>query len=122
MKPLKSSALRIPHDKKIVPYAAVFGIVCAYLEIVVSYRRYVRILKWLTVSLFSYVAVVMAVKVPWADAIRGALIAVPLMAIMVMMAGNPRVMGNPTAPRWMLLAGGVTVLVVALATIAFLLL
>jgi hypothetical protein len=91
MKPLKSSALRIPHDKKIVPYAAVFGIVCAYLEIVVSYRRYVRILKWLTVSLFSYVAVVMAVKVPWADAIRGALIAVPLMAIMVMMVGNPRV-------------------------------
>ena len=48
-------------------YSAVFGLLCAGLEIFISYRRYVTVLKWLTLSLFAYVAVVLAVDVPWAD-------------------------------------------------------
>lgn len=68
------AALRLLVDGPSVLYAVVFGFLCAYLEIVVSYQRYVKVLKWLTLSLFSYVAVVLAVKVPWADAIRSALI------------------------------------------------
>jgi Mn2+/Fe2+ NRAMP family transporter len=39
-----------------------------------------------------------------------------------MMAANKRIMGKLTAPWWMVLAGGLTVLVMALATIAFILL
>jgi Mn2+/Fe2+ NRAMP family transporter len=35
------------------------------LQVFVSYHRYVRVLKWLTLSLFSYVAVVFAVDIPW---------------------------------------------------------
>ena len=55
-------------------YAAAFGLLCAGLEIFITYRRYVAVLKWLTLSLFAYVAVVLAVDVPWGVALRGALI------------------------------------------------
>jgi Mn2+/Fe2+ NRAMP family transporter len=82
------AALRLLIDGPPVLYAAVFGFVCAYLEIVVSYQRYVSVLKWLTLSLFSYVAVVLAVKVPggfafavFATGIIGTgLLAVPVLA------------------------------------------
>jgi Mn2+/Fe2+ NRAMP family transporter len=55
----------------------------------------------------------------WSAVING-ILAVPLMAIMAMMAANKRVMGRLAAPWWMVLAGGLTVLIMALATIAFL--
>ena len=55
----------------------------------------------------------------WSAVING-ILAVPLMTIMVMMAANKSVMGRLTAPWWMVLAGGLTVLIMALATIAFL--
>jgi NRAMP (natural resistance-associated macrophage protein)-like metal ion transporter len=46
-------------------YAVLFGVICLLLEVFLSYRQYVRYLKWLTVALFSYVAVVFTVDVPW---------------------------------------------------------
>jgi NRAMP (natural resistance-associated macrophage protein)-like metal ion transporter len=46
-------------------YIILFGIVCVLLETFVSYTRYAAILKWATLSLFTYVAVVFAVQVPW---------------------------------------------------------
>lgn len=47
---------------------------CAALEIFLSYARYVKILKWLTLSLFAYVATVLAVQVPWAEVAERTLI------------------------------------------------
>ena len=44
------------------------------LQVFISYHRYVRVLKWLTLSLFSYVAVAFAIDVPWADVLHGALL------------------------------------------------
>ena len=55
-------------------YALVFAFVCAGLEIWVSYARYASILKWATLSLFAYVAVVFAAGVPWSSALYGLLI------------------------------------------------
>lgn len=55
-------------------YAAIFGIVCVMLQVFISYQRYALFLKWLTLSLFAYVIVVFAVDLPWATALRGALI------------------------------------------------
>ena len=46
-------------------YVAAFAIVTAFLEIYVRYSRYASILRWLTISLFAYVATVFAVGVPW---------------------------------------------------------
>jgi NRAMP (natural resistance-associated macrophage protein)-like metal ion transporter len=55
-------------------YTVGIGLLCVILQIFISYHRYVRVLKWLTLSLFSYVAVVFAVKLPWAEVVHRALI------------------------------------------------
>ena len=46
-------------------YAAGFGIVSLLLQIFVPYSRYVRVLKWLTLALLAYVAVIFTVDIPW---------------------------------------------------------
>ena len=51
-------------------YTLLFGIVCVVLEVVLSYARYSSVLKWTTLSLFTYVAVVMVAGVPWGHALR----------------------------------------------------
>lgn len=51
-------------------YTLVLGLLCVGLEIWVSYPRYAAILKWTTLSLFSYVAVVLVSHVPWGVALR----------------------------------------------------
>lgn len=45
-------------------YTLLFGIACVLAEVFISYDSYARLLKWATLSLFSYVAVVFALKVP----------------------------------------------------------
>lgn len=45
----------------------VFGIGMAVLEIVVPYHQYSRVLRWLCVSLLSYLLVLFIVKVTWSD-------------------------------------------------------
>jgi NRAMP (natural resistance-associated macrophage protein)-like metal ion transporter len=50
-------------------YVVVFAVGCAGLEIFLSYDRYVAILKWSTLSLFAYVATVLAVDVPWREVV-----------------------------------------------------
>ena len=48
-------------------YVALFGAVTILLEVFVRYSRYVSVLKWLTLALFSYVGVVFVVHVDWAS-------------------------------------------------------
>jgi len=52
-------------------YALGFGIVSLLLQVFLPYERYVRVLKWLTLSLFAYVAVAFAVDVDWKAALKG---------------------------------------------------
>ncbi len=59
-------------------YTLLFGVVCVLAEILASYRLYAGLLKWLTVSLFAYVAVVFSVHLPWARALAST--AVPRIA------------------------------------------
>ena len=46
-------------------YIVSFGLICISAQVFFSYERTVRLLKWLTLVLFSYVAVVLTVNVPW---------------------------------------------------------
>ncbi len=55
-------------------YTTAFGILCVVTEIFISYAVYSGVLKWLTLSLFSYVAVVFAVHVPWRSALTATLL------------------------------------------------
>jgi NRAMP (natural resistance-associated macrophage protein)-like metal ion transporter len=52
-------------------YVVVIGTVSALLQIFVTYARYARVLKWLTLALFAYFGTVMVVHVPWGEAVRG---------------------------------------------------
>ncbi len=45
-------------------YSLMFGALCLLAQVFFSYERSVRLLKWLTLSLLSYFAVVMVVHVP----------------------------------------------------------
>jgi NRAMP (natural resistance-associated macrophage protein)-like metal ion transporter len=49
-------------------YVLGFGAVCIATQIAFSYEQTVRVLKWLTLALFAYVAVILAVSVPWKQA------------------------------------------------------
>jgi NRAMP (natural resistance-associated macrophage protein)-like metal ion transporter len=51
-------------------YTLGFGMLCLLLETFLSYRRYASVLKFTTLSLFSYVAVVFTVHVPWTRALE----------------------------------------------------
>ena len=55
-------------------YVIVFGLISLLLQIFVPYTRYVHYLKWITLTLFSYVAVVFVVHVQWGAAIRATLL------------------------------------------------
>ena len=48
-----------------------FALVSLLLQLFIPYRRYASILKWLTLVLLTYVALVFMVKVDWAAAARG---------------------------------------------------
>ncbi len=51
-------------------YTLLFGIACVALEVGVSYPRYAAFLKWATLSLFTYVGVMLVAAVPWGRALR----------------------------------------------------
>jgi len=55
-------------------YVILFGALCAGLQVFTDYNRYVAVLKWLTLSLFAYVATLMAVKIPWVEVLYGLLV------------------------------------------------
>jgi len=48
-------------------YVALFGVFSVLLEVFMRYSRYVSVLKWLSLSLFAYVATLFAVHVNWRD-------------------------------------------------------
>jgi len=52
-------------------YVMVFSVLCAGLEIFVSYKSYAAVLRWLTLALFSYFGTVLAVRIPWGEFARG---------------------------------------------------
>ncbi len=51
-------------------YVGGFAIVTVLLEVFTSYQRYASVLRWLTLSLFAYVATVFVVGVPWLTVAR----------------------------------------------------
>jgi Mn2+ and Fe2+ transporters of the NRAMP family len=55
-------------------YSVVFGAVSLLLQVFVPYRKYVKCLKWLTVSLFAYFAAALVSPIPWAKVLRATFI------------------------------------------------
>ena len=55
-------------------YTLLFGILCIVLEVGLSYPRYASVLKWTTLTLFTYVGVVLVAHVPWPRALRSLIV------------------------------------------------
>jgi NRAMP (natural resistance-associated macrophage protein)-like metal ion transporter len=55
-------------------YCVLFALVSVVLQVRVPYKTYSGILKWLTLSLFSYVGTIFVVQINWPEVIRGTLI------------------------------------------------
>lgn len=55
-------------------HALVMGVLCVVFQLAFPYERTVRLLKWLTLTLFAYVAVLLAVQVPWGEALHRSLL------------------------------------------------
>ena len=58
-------ALRLLVGGYQAPYIVAFGALSIACQVYLSYERTVRVLKWLTLALFAYVAVILSVSVPW---------------------------------------------------------
>jgi len=96
--------LRLLIGGPVLVYTVLFGVVCILLETFISYARYAAVLKWATLSLFAYVAVVFAAHVPWGSALYGTLVPhlvfdAPHAMAIVAIAGNSEVAASSLIVR-----------------------
>jgi NRAMP (natural resistance-associated macrophage protein)-like metal ion transporter len=64
-------ALKLLIGGPVLIYIIFFGVLSVLLEVFARYSRYVSILKWLSLSLFAYVATAMVVHVSWHQVLTG---------------------------------------------------
>src|ERR1035441_1074834 len=55
-------------------YVLLFGLVSLFLQVFVPYSSYVKYLKWLTLSLFAYVATAFFVRISWYQVLKATLL------------------------------------------------
>ena len=55
-------------------YAGAIALFCATAEIWMAYKRYVVLLKWLTLTLLAYVALLFVLHLPWREVLTGMLL------------------------------------------------
>lgn len=55
-------------------YALGFGLISLLLQVLIPYQRYVRVLKWLTLVLLTYIGVIFAVQIPWLQVMQKTLL------------------------------------------------
>lgn len=66
-----ADALKLLIDGPALVYVILFGFTCAILQVFMTYRHYVALLKWLTLALFAYFGTVLTVHIPWSEAALG---------------------------------------------------
>jgi NRAMP (natural resistance-associated macrophage protein)-like metal ion transporter len=57
-----------------IVYVMFFGVTSVVAQIFLDYKRYVAVLKWLTLSLFAYVAALAFAHISWGQALAGILV------------------------------------------------
>src|ERR1700741_1353343 len=69
-----ADALRLLIGGPALGYVILFGVICAVLQVFMTYRRYVTVLKCLPLALFAYFGTVLTVQIPWGEAALGLLV------------------------------------------------
>lgn len=57
-----------------IVYVVLYGVISVAAQIFLDYKRYVAVLKWLTLSLFAYVAALAFAHVSWKEAFAGTIL------------------------------------------------
>jgi NRAMP (natural resistance-associated macrophage protein)-like metal ion transporter len=57
-----------------IAYVLLFGVTSVVAQIFLDYKRYVSVLKWLTLSLFAYVGALAVAHISWGEALAGILV------------------------------------------------
>ena len=91
------AALRLLIAGPALLYVCLFGAVSVLLEVFVHYERYATFLKWLCLSLLSYVACVFVVHIPW-GAVGMALLVPPLALSTAYITAVVAVFGTTISP------------------------
>ena len=79
------------------PYVLLFGAASALTAVFIDYRNYVKVLRWLTLSLLAYVGTVLIVRVPWPDVLMS-VVAPPITMTSSYMLAVTAVFGTTIAP------------------------
>jgi NRAMP (natural resistance-associated macrophage protein)-like metal ion transporter len=69
-----ADVLRMLLGGRLLVYIVAFGALSVGLQVFIPYRRYVPYLKWLCLSLLSYVGIVFVVRLPWRDVLAATLV------------------------------------------------
>jgi NRAMP (natural resistance-associated macrophage protein)-like metal ion transporter len=67
-------ALRLIVGGQSTLYVIAFGVFSVLAQVFLKYKRYVAILKWLTLVLFAYVVALFVVEIRWLDVLKGLLL------------------------------------------------
>jgi len=51
-------------------YAIILTVISVLLEVFICYDRYAHVLKWLTLTIFAYVATAFVVQIPWGETLK----------------------------------------------------
>jgi NRAMP (natural resistance-associated macrophage protein)-like metal ion transporter len=92
-----ASAMKLLISGPQLLYVVLFGIFCVVLEVFTRYARYVSLLKWLCLSLFSYVICAFVVHVDWL-VLAKAMILPPLPAKSDYVMGIVAIFGTTISP------------------------
>ena len=65
-----AAALHLVIGGPLLAYTVGFGLLCAGLQVLISYHRYVPFLKWLCLALLAYVGILFVVRIPWVGVVK----------------------------------------------------
>jgi NRAMP (natural resistance-associated macrophage protein)-like metal ion transporter len=57
-----------------IAYVLLYGVTSVVAQVFLDYKRYVSVLKWLTLSLFAYVGALAVAHISWGEALAGILV------------------------------------------------
>lgn len=69
-----AASMELLIDLPFVVWAVIFAIIMILLEVLVPYKTYVRILKWLALALLAYPLTALLVNVPWGEVLKATVI------------------------------------------------
>ncbi len=69
-----AAAAELVWDLPFIFYAVMFAVLIVYLEVFVSYKKYVKFLKWLAIILVAYIFTALIIDHSWSEIIRATLV------------------------------------------------